>query len=138
MSEREEWVSGQQRLWFEAPGLLRLEMHGDWDLPAVEDYMRVLFAITDRTGPVVLLADLSDLQSVPHDARKRLTRFERPYPFRACVLYGASFTMGTLMTMAFKAGRALAPSRFTFPFQVCRTEAEARAWIAGLHLGPPR
>ncbi|UQA55806.1 STAS/SEC14 domain-containing protein [Polyangium aurulentum] len=130
MREREEWICGQQRVWVEAPDLVRLELHGIFALPDVDAYMPIIFELGDRLGPFTILVDMRDLKSIPAATRKRITNSERMYPYRACAVYGASFTLGVMVTMTFKAGRMLMPSTFPFPVAVFEGEGEARAWLA--------
>lgn len=137
MSEAREWTFGGHRLWIEAPDLVLLEMHGSFDLPSMEAFLLLAHDLGDRIGPFVLLSDMRDVQGVPAAARKRMTQVEQAYPYRACAVFGASFAIGIVVTMAYKAGRMLAPSAFPFPFAVFVKEAQARAWVAQFR-DPPR
>jgi hypothetical protein len=138
MSEREEWFFGQQRVWVEAPDLVRLTLRGTFELTEAEAYMPIAFRLGERLGPFALLLDMRDLEAVSSAARRRLSFMERAYPYRACAIYGASFALGVMVTMTFKAGRILMPSAFTFPLALFKNETEARAWLAPFRDGPAR
>ena len=48
----------------------------------------------------------------------------------------AAYAVGIVVTMAYKAGRMLAPSAFPFPVAESVKDAQARAWIAQFRDGP--
>ncbi|MDI1476675.1 STAS/SEC14 domain-containing protein [Polyangium sp. y55x31] len=137
MSPPREWMCGQQRLWMEASDLLCMELHGTFDVAAVEAYLRLVFDLADRHGTFSLLADMRDLRGIAPQARSRLSRVDRPYPYRAVALHGASFTFAIMAMMVVKAGRTLAPAAFPFELAFFQTEAQARTYLAPF-LHPPQ
>jgi hypothetical protein len=130
MSPREEWMCGPHRFWMEAPDLLCMEMHGALDVPSADAYLQLLDVLRDRFDTFSLLADLRDLGTIGSEARSTLARVDRPYPFRACALYGASFTMTIMATMLVKAARSLSKAPFTSDLAFFRTERQAREYLA--------
>ncbi|MDI3288269.1 STAS/SEC14 domain-containing protein [Polyangium sp. 15x6] len=114
----------------ERSDLLCMELHGTFEVAAVEAYLRLIFDLGDRQGTFSLLADMRDLRGISPQARSRLSRVERPYPYRAVALHGASFTFTIMSMMVVKAGRTLAPAAFPFELAFFQTEAQARAYLA--------
>ncbi|MDI1434309.1 STAS/SEC14 domain-containing protein [Polyangium sorediatum] len=137
MSPPLEWMCGKQRLWLEAPDFLCMEMHGTLDVAEVDAYKSLVYELGDRYGTFAFLVDMRDLESIPPDARSKLSRAARPYPYRAIAVHGTSFTLGIVAAMVVKAGRALAPHAFPFELAFFKTEAQARAQLVPFRDPPP-
>jgi hypothetical protein len=137
-SSRDVWMCGKQRFWMEAPDLLRMELHGTFETQEAEGYLRLVYELGDRFGTFSLLADLRDAGHISVATRSTLSRVARPYPYRAVVTYGASFTVRILGTMIVNAGRTLARSAFPFKLAFFQTEPEARVYLTAFRDQPPR
>ncbi|HVK64701.1 MAG TPA: hypothetical protein VM694_09510 [Polyangium sp.] len=137
MSPALEWMCGKQRLWLEAPDFLCMELHGTLGVAEVEAYQRIVYELGNRYGTFAFLADMRDLGGIPPDARSKLSRATRPYPYRAIAIHGAGFTLGIVASMIVKAGRALAPGAFPFELAFFKTEAQGRAHLAPFRDPPP-
>jgi len=91
----------------------------------------------DRFGKLGALVALDGLSEFDAGARTHFARADRPYPFYATAFYGGSFGARMLVTTILRAGSRIAPRMFPFPFEIFKTEAEARIYLTGLRPPPP-
>ncbi|HMY18701.1 MAG TPA: hypothetical protein PKA58_20380 [Polyangium sp.] len=130
----ESVVSGPQEYRFIPPDLIQLHLRGSFDGPEVEAHLDFVHRHAARCGGwVYALADLTQLERITESGRRRLTRVETPYPYKACALLGASFATRTIANMIVSAGKALAPQSFHFPVKFVNTYEQANAWFDELH-----
>ena len=113
----------------EPPDLFFLRDRGDvsaTDAAGLIDEIRKLSA---TGGPILLLNDISELGSVPAEARKLISQRNVFGQIRALGMFGGTFAQRIIVTLVLTTARlGLRGSRFP-PIRYFVTEAEARAWL---------
>jgi hypothetical protein len=124
----EEIRIGESAVRFEPPDTLCFEIVG---APQGDEAIKIMDAATrlaEGKDYLLVINDIRRASEFPAEARKIVAARLAPLPVRATALFGASFQIRVLVTLAFKIrdfirGEPANPTRF------CATEAEARAWI---------
>jgi hypothetical protein len=124
----EEVKIGESAVRFEPPDTLYFEIVGS---PHAADAIKIMDAATrlsEGKDYLLVINDITRASEFPAEARKVVAARLATLPVRATALFGASFQLRVLVTLAFKIrdfirGEPANPTRF------CATEAEARAWI---------
>ncbi len=109
---------------------LHVILRGDLRLEETKFIQAQLYALGDRYGGVACLFDISRMAGFDHATRQAWVRVSRPLPVAIGCFYGGSFTIRTLISTVYKAGRLLLPDFFQFTIEFPPTEAEGRALIA--------
>lgn len=134
----DSWHTDRQRierrlrghtLRFHPEGLFHFIMDGD---VAADDARAITAFVEEHTAErtyVLLLADLSAVGAISHEARSIGVRGEKRIPFRGIAAYGASIEKRILATLILRA-LALLHRLEDNPVRFFATEAEACAWIA--------
>jgi hypothetical protein len=78
---------------------------------------------------LLLLVDLREQGRFPPDARRVAEIESKQIPYRGMAFYHASFHVMLLIRIIILGMNLLSPHKDN-PFCFCRTEAEARAWLA--------
>lgn len=103
--------------------------HADGDLS--EDMARALAVacrrINESGRDVLMLCDARRMGTVPAPTRKAMADGFRPVRFIAIAVFGASFTVRVISTLAMKSIQIV--NRQVYPVEFFATEAEARAWL---------
>ncbi|MDI1477951.1 hypothetical protein [Polyangium sp. y55x31] len=123
------WEVGRNEVRWEPPDLVRITFRG---VTTTADSLRmteIYDAIDERAGHFYVLVDGREVEALEPGARAAWLDRDKPYPIRHLVSFGATFSMRALVMTIYRAGRILAPSRFTFPLEFKATEQEARARI---------
>jgi hypothetical protein len=109
-----------------------------WDGPTSLAEVQAHHAVVERVlaerGQVYSLVDVRSSQSPSPEVRQWLAEQSKGYKVAAFALFGASFTMRTLATLMWRAGRILTRDETEIGF--FETEAEARAFLAAARAGP--
>ncbi|WP_437776782.1 STAS/SEC14 domain-containing protein [Sorangium sp. So ce1097] len=117
------------RPWFREDPDGFMYTHVDGDLS--EDMARALAAacrrINESGREVVMICDARRMGTVPAPTRKAMAEGFRPVRFIAIAVFGASFTVRVISTLAMKSIQIV--NRQAYPVEFFATEAEARAWL---------
>lgn len=113
---------------FEPPDILYFEIVGSPPKDEAAKIMDAAARLTEGQDHLFVLSNIGGSADFPADARKVVADRLVALPVRASALFGGSFQLRVLITLAYKVrdlikGGAKVPTRF------CATEAEARAWI---------
>ncbi|WP_437686901.1 STAS/SEC14 domain-containing protein [Sorangium sp. So ce176] len=115
--------------WFheDTDGFLCTDVEGD----LLEDAARTLAAACQRMNDsgreVLVFCDARHTGTVPPSSRKALAEGLRHVRFAAVAIFGASFSVRVISTLAMKSVQIL--TRQSYPVEFFDTEAEARAWL---------
>jgi hypothetical protein len=123
-----EITIGESAVRFEPPDILYFKIVAS---PAEDDAIKIMAAaarLAEGKDYLLVINDITRAGDFPAEARKIVAARLALLPVRATALFGASFQLRVLVTLAFKIrdfirGEPANPTRF------CATEAEARAWI---------
>ncbi|WP_438015355.1 STAS/SEC14 domain-containing protein [Sorangium sp. So ce315] len=118
------------RPWFreDPDGLLCTHVEGDLSVDAALALAAACRRINDSGRDVLMLCDSRHMGTVPAPTRKAMADGFRPVRFIAIAVFGASFTVRVISTLAIKSIQIL--NRQAYPVEFFETEAEARAWLA--------
>lgn len=84
-----------------------------------------------RFGPLFACVDVRDFRTSGPKVRAIMANAGgRAYPFRAAVVFGASFSIRTAMNLVIRAARLFRADVFAFPIEFVATKDEALAWLA--------
>lgn len=121
---------GTHEFEFLTPDLLRFTLRGTMTDEDATAYLDFIHGRAAETGGLLYVAyDVSAFTRVDEQARSRITRVNRPYPFGGLVIVGANFSMRALAGMMIRAVRLFKPEYLDCPHKFVRTMAEADAWI---------
>ncbi|MGK4000394.1 STAS/SEC14 domain-containing protein [Sorangium sp. So ce1024] len=117
------------RPWFheDPDGFLCTYVEGDLTVDAARALAAACRRINDSGREVVMLCDSRRMGTVPAPTRKAMAEGFRPVRFIAIAVFGASFTVRVITTLATKSIQIL--NRQAYPVEFFETEAEARAWL---------
>lgn len=120
-----------------AIGRHRMTIDGDWvelrltgpvgiaDSTPMHD---TLAAVLDANeGRAYVLADITDLESLHHETRRQMAAWNRDRRISAAAVFGGSFAVRTIVTLALKALKLRDREQIEAMF--ARDEAEARRWL---------
>ncbi|WAS99308.1 STAS/SEC14 domain-containing protein [Nannocystis punicea] len=110
------------------PDLVHLRVRGPFDLPVARAVHELIAQIMDENGRCYLLADMSQLDGIPNDARRYVGEWHKTHTITGVAVYGASFATRALATLMFHAVRIVGRQQMEMEF--VRDEADARRWIA--------
>jgi hypothetical protein len=108
--------------------VLLFEMVGELSLDEINRYIGLAEEIKSKFGYFFIIDDLSRFTSATAAVRKRVAGWLGQSGCRACALYGASLTARTLAFMVIGAMKLLGAQNF--PISFCKTEQEARNFVA--------
>lgn len=127
-----EWI-GPHEFKFVAPDEVHVTVHGNFEPDHFDAHLDYLTRITARCGgSVYCLVDAKHAGRMTEGLRRRMTSSPKGYPYRACAIVGAGFTMKTVFNMILTAGRALAPNATQFPVRFLADVESAQAWFQSL------
>ncbi|MCY1072084.1 STAS/SEC14 domain-containing protein [Nannocystis sp. RBIL2] len=118
--------SGTVRLTREGD-VVHLQICGSLDLEQTRQMLDRVGQVSREMGRAYLLADLTQLVSIPHDSRRAIGVWSKTHHATAAALYGANFAMRTVTSLLFQAVRLIGNKHFELEF--ARDEATARRWI---------
>lgn len=132
-AEAETKIVGTHEFQFVPPDEIRFVLRGVLNDDDTRSYLDFLFAQGDKAGRKLYSAyDLSAWERVSEESRKLVINVERPYPYAALAIVGASFSTRALASMILRAGGLVAPKKFGFPWKFVASMAEAHAWFEEL------
>jgi len=127
-----EWI-GPHEFKFVVPDEVHVTVHGDFAPDHFDAHLIYLRRMAARCGgSVYCLVDAKDAGRMTEALRRRMTSAQEGYPYRACGIVGAGFTLKTLFNMIVTAGRALAPNAVQFPVRFFSDIESARNWFQTL------
>src|SRR5262245_47145163 len=117
---------GKHTVEFESPDLVCVIVEGS--LTADDIRMICEFSTERRKEPhLFLLSDVTAMLRTSPEARKVASELGQRIPWRGTAIYGASFTVHTVLTLAITAANLLA--KRDNPLRSFNNEHEARAWL---------
>jgi hypothetical protein len=125
---------GAHRLSFDGE-LAEFVIEGPLELPestAMHDLLARM--LVDSAGRGFLLVDITRLTGVGPDVRRHMSAWNARHRLNACALFGGSFAMRTILTLAVKAIKFKDKDQLDVLF--ARDEPEARAWLAAHRAKP--
>lgn len=121
---------GSHEFQFTAPDQLHFLLRGEFDERHVAPYLDFIFSRGAAYGGQFYAAyDLTKFTRITAGARQGVINVERPYPFAALAVIGASFSSRAIANMILTAGKILSPKHFIFPIHFVSTKSHADAWF---------
>lgn len=117
---------------------MHLQLCGSLDVEQTRQLLDRVGQVLRETGRAYLLADLTQLDGIPHDSRRAIGEWAKKHHATAAALYGANFAMRTVTSLLFQAVRLIGNKQFELEF-AC-DETAARRWIdahRARRSGPP-
>ncbi|WP_437731673.1 STAS/SEC14 domain-containing protein [Sorangium sp. So ce1335] len=108
-------------------GFLYTELEGDLTEEAARAVAAACRRVNDSGREVLMLCDGRHTGTVAASSRKALVDGLRTVRFRAIAIFGASFPVRVISTLAMKSVQIL--NRKAYPLEFFETKAEARAWL---------
>lgn len=131
-----EWI-GPHEFKFVAPDEVHITVHGNFDPDHFDAHLGYLGRITAQCGgSVYCLVEAKNAGRMTEALRRRMTSAPEGYPYRACAVVGAGFSMRTLFNMILTATRALAPNAVKFPVRFFTDNQSAQQWFQSLRSKP--
>ncbi|WNG40631.1 STAS/SEC14 domain-containing protein [Archangium violaceum] len=127
MTPPREWKIGAHEVRFEPPNTLSVKIRGDIRVDEAGQLIDVCAELGDRE-PFYLIADMSEIGSIPSEARGFASKKIRPEWYRGVVYVGASFVakaaVKSLSVVFYLAGK------YTADVEFVATSEEAPAALA--------
>ncbi|WP_437606671.1 STAS/SEC14 domain-containing protein [Sorangium sp. So ce834] len=108
-------------------GLLCTVVEGDLSDDMAREIAAACQSLSDSGREVLVLSDTRRIGTISPSARKVMASEMRAVRFDAIALFGASFAVRVVSTLAAKSVQIL--TQQSYPVQFFETEAEARAWL---------
>ncbi|WP_437314795.1 STAS/SEC14 domain-containing protein [Sorangium sp. So ce385] len=108
-------------------GLLCTVVEGDLSDDMAREIAAACKGLSDSGREVLVLSDTRRIGTISPSARKVMASEMRAVRFDAIALFGASFAVRVVSTLAAKSVQIL--TQQSYPVQFFETEAEARAWL---------
>ncbi|WP_437722079.1 STAS/SEC14 domain-containing protein [Sorangium sp. So ce861] len=108
-------------------GLLCTVVEGDLSDDMAREIAAACKSLSDSGREVLVLSDTRRIGTILPSARKVMASEMRAVRFDAIALFGASFAVRVVSTLAAKSVQIL--TQQSYPVQFFETEAEARAWL---------
>ncbi|WP_437568204.1 MULTISPECIES: STAS/SEC14 domain-containing protein [unclassified Sorangium] len=108
-------------------GLLCTVVEGDLSDDMAREIAAACKGLSDSGREVLVLSDTRRIGTILPSARKVMASEMRAVRFDAIALFGASFAVRVVSTLAAKSVQIL--TQQSYPVQFFETEAEARAWL---------
>jgi hypothetical protein len=83
--------------------------------------------LANNNGRAYVLADITRLEGLPPDTRRQMSAWNREHKVTAAAVFGGSFTMRTIVTLALKAIKFRDREQVDAMF--ARDEQQARSWL---------
>ncbi|MFY0535938.1 hypothetical protein [Nannocystis pusilla] len=93
---------------------MHLQICGSLDLERARQMLDRVGQVLRETGRAYLLADLTQLNGIPHDSRRAIGEWAKTHHATAAALYGANFAMRTVTSLLFKPCASSATSTSTW------------------------
>lgn len=107
--------------------IVHLQICGPLDLGRATQMLELVGQVQRETGRAYLLADLTQLEGIPADARRAIGEWSKTNIATAAALYGANFAARTLTSLLYQAVRIVGNKQFELEF--ARDEAAGRRWL---------
>ena len=115
------------------PERITIVFGGIFSVPEAEEIVRLMHEAAERFGPVFIGVDATGFR--PSGARVRSIFAHgngRKFNARGAAVWGANYTLQTILNMVIRAGTYVRKDFVTFPVAFVRNEAEALAWFASV------
>ena len=123
---------GEHMLTLEMPDLVVSRAVGEMSAADMMGMIEQVIHWGRQSGRIFWAADISRLGMVSPDARRASAALGNIPGMGGCVIFGGNFHQRLVTTLTVTAARLLLPRSITAPMAYVVTEAEARAWVAGL------
>ncbi|WP_437276295.1 STAS/SEC14 domain-containing protein [Sorangium sp. So ce375] len=111
----------------DAEGILCTAIEGDISDDTARAIAAACRRLSDSGRQVLVLSDARGMGTISASARKVMAEELRNVRFDAIALFGASFAVRVVSTLAAKTVQLL--TRQSYPVEFFETEGEARAWL---------
>lgn len=121
---------GAHEFEFVPPDKLRFTLRGALADDDAATYLDFIYAHAAKgMGRLYVSYDLAEMTRIDGQARQRVAKVLRPYPFAGIAIVGASFSTRMLVGMIIRAAKIIKPEFVDFPHKFMGSMAEADTWF---------